>query len=109
MYDDEINSDTSYTYAPVPAANLNTGGADWASWFQNVAGSTIKTITEAEYKAPYDLAKMQLAQFGPYGQPYYEGVPNGGQNGVTATGKVQIPQSWLLLGGVVLLFMMNNK
>ena len=39
---------------------------------------------------------MRLAAYGPFGDPYIEGVPN------RASTVAGIPMSWLLLGGLVL-------
>lgn len=69
----------------------------WESWIQNVGGGLIKTVAEAKYKAPIELQKMQLQAYSNYGVPYMEGQANGMQP-ITAG----IPQSWLLIGAVIL-------
>ena len=72
--------------------------SSWESWIQDVAKNVIQTKTQAQYVAPVELDKMRLQAFGPYGQPYYEGVANA--KPATIAG---IPTTWLLLGGLVAL------
>jgi hypothetical protein len=68
----------------------------WETWIQDVGKSYIQTRTEAQYKAPIELQKMQLQAYGPFGQPYLEGVPNGAVPNIGG-----IP-TWMVLGGVAL-------
>lgn len=67
---------------------------DWSSWFQQVAGNTINAATEAQFRQPYEIQKLQLQQQGPYG-PYVEGQAMPGTVGGINT-------TWLLLGGALL-------
>jgi hypothetical protein len=64
-----------------------------------IGGGFIQTVTEAKYKQPYELQKLRMQAYGPFGDLYEEGQANI-QQVATVAG---IPTSWLLIGGVVVL------
>jgi hypothetical protein len=68
----------------------------WESVFQDFAKSALNTYTEVKYKQPLEMRRMELEAYGPQGRPYMEGQP-----AVTQT-VAGIPQSWLLIGGALL-------
>jgi hypothetical protein len=72
----------------------NSGGS-WETWVQDIGKIALSTYVETQYKAPLEIEKMRLQAFGPFGQPYIEGVPALG-------GTMPIPTAWILLGGAVL-------
>lgn len=53
---------------------LNTGGGNWADWFQGVAGGLIGKAADAQFVRPYDIASMQFQALGQGGY-YREGMP----------------------------------
>jgi len=46
----------------------------WEEWFQNVAGSVIKDVSQAKFQQPYEIQKLRLQALGDLGL-YTEGVP----------------------------------
>lgn len=81
---------------------LDTGGSNWADWFQGVAGGIIGKAADAKYVRPYDVASLRLQQLGPNGY-YTEGaagvrVANGG-----------FPTGLLLLAGAAVVAVMLLK
>lgn len=82
---------------------------EWGDFIQQAAGKYLDTRIEAEYKQPFELQKMQLMAYGPYGNPYLEGQASQSAAqaaAARANGIAGIPQSWLLIGGAVLLVVM---
>jgi hypothetical protein len=69
--------------------------ATWEEWAQGVGGGLLQTVTEAKYKQPFELQKMQLQAYGQTGELYQEGMPNRAQGA--------FPTSWLLIGGALVL------
>lgn len=78
---------------------------EWADWIQDVGKSVITSRTEAKYKQPFEIQKMQLQAMGPFGIPYVEGQAPTGQAGAPAA-VAGIPTSWLLIGGVIALVLL---
>lgn len=76
---------------------------DWQSWIQGVASTVLNTAVEVKYKQPYELQKMQLAAYGPFGIPYNEGQANRPQ-GAPAQIVQGIPNGWLIVGALVAVF-----
>lgn len=76
-----------------------SGAGSWSDWFQDVGKSVIGSASEAYFKSPVDIQKMKIMAYGPDGQPYVEG-----KAAMPGTG-LQIPTSWLLIGGIVALVM----
>lgn len=72
---------------------------DWSSWIQDVGKQVITTRTEAKYKQPFEIQKMQLQAMGPFGMPYIEGSASAPPGAAPAV--AGIPTSWLLIGGVI--------
>lgn len=70
---------------------------DWETWVQQVAGSYLKSRTDAKFQQPYELQKMRLQAYGPFGDLYQEGEPLTNQAGAGG-----IPPAWLLIGGALL-------
>ncbi len=66
---------------------------DWSTFIQGVAGNLAGAAIDAKYRAPIDLQKLKLQAYGPYGEPYIEGVATPAQ-----TGFAGIPPLYLLLG-----------
>ncbi len=75
---------------------LDTGGSNWADWFQGVAGSVIGKAADAQYVRPYDIQSLRLQQLGPGGY-YTEGMPGAR----VATGAGISPGLLLLAGAAV--------
>jgi len=73
---------------------------DWSSWIQDVGKQVITTRTEAKYKQPFEIQKMQLQAMGPFGMPYIEGSASA-PTGAAPAAVAGIPTSWLLIGGVI--------
>jgi len=79
---------------------------DWSDWIQDVGKTVITSATEAQYKQPFEIQKMQLAAMGPFGMPYLEGVATPAQQGAPVPSSVAgIPTAWLLIGLVALVVM----
>lgn len=68
----------------------------WEQWFQDVAGSVVKTAADAKFTQPYEIQRLQLQALGANGQYYPEGRPATSAAPVFNTGTL------LLIGGVVL-------
>lgn len=81
-------------------ASVDTSGSDWASWFQNVAGSVIGKAADAQYVKPYDVQSLRLQQLGAGGY-YVEGRPGAINSGM--------PTGLLLLAGVALVAVLILK
>jgi hypothetical protein len=78
-------------------------GSSWESWIQEVGKGVIGSAVNAKYNQPYQLQQMQLQAYGPYGQPYIEGMPN-------VPGTIAgIPKAWLLIGGALALVVVLVK
>jgi hypothetical protein len=77
---------------------------EWSDWFQGVGTSVINSQLALQ-QAPVEIEKLKLQAYGPYGQAYTEGQANQPTVGSTVGA---IPMQWLLIGGVVLLVMMND-
>ena len=73
---------------------------------QKAASSYINSRVEREYKAPTEIAKLELMQRGVNGAPYLEGQPNSVAPQRMIAG---IPASWLLIGGVVVLVVLMKE
>lgn len=73
---------------------------DWSTFVQDVTGTWAKSAIDHRYNQPYQLQKMAMQQYGPNGAPYIEGQA-GGVPVVSAS--ASIPQSWLIIGGVIAL------
>lgn len=53
---------------------IDTGGSNWADWFQGVAGNVLGQAASAKYQKPYDIQSLRLQQLGANGY-YTEGAP----------------------------------
>lgn len=53
---------------------LNTGGSNWADWFQGVVGGVVSKAADAQYVKPYDIQSLRLQALGNGGY-YTEGMP----------------------------------
>jgi len=71
----------------------------WSDMLQDVSKLWATSAIQQRYTQPYEIQKMQLAAYGPYGQPYLEGQAGG----ATPVVQAAIPTSWLLIGGVIAL------
>lgn len=82
----------------------NTSGGmldGWSNVLQKAAGHWAGSAIDNRYNQQYELQKMAMAQMGPSGVPYFEGQANGGQPVIQAS--AAIPQSWLIIGGILAL------
>ena len=85
------------------ANGMDTGGNDWGSWFQDIAGGVVKGVTQVhlqQNQQQYEVEKLRMQALGQLG-PYTEGQANafGGTNSSTL----------LLLGfGLVLVLMLKD-
>ena len=70
---------------------------DWQEWFQDVAGSVVKSAANAKYNQPYEIQKLQLQALGANGLVYPEGQP-----ATVASAPVFNMTTMLIIGGVVL-------
>lgn len=84
-------------------STLNTGGSNWADWFQGVAGGVISKAADAEFVRPYDVQSMQLQALGSRGY-YTEGMA--GQRSIAGLG---ISPGVLLLAGAALVAVLLLK
>lgn len=75
---------------------------EFQDWMQQVAGSVIETKMQAQYVQPFEIEKMKLQAYGPYGQPYLEGIANSAPGQVLAAQIVPGVPNWVLIGGAVL-------
>lgn len=97
---DWITDSANYQATQQQQQGLSTGGSDWGSWFQGVAGSVIQGAAAAQFQQPYEIDKLRLQALGQLG-PYTEGQANamGGTNNSTL----------LLLGfGLVLVMLLKD-
>lgn len=81
-----------------------TGGADWASWFQNIAGSAVGaygSITQQQNQNAFELQKAKIQYLGDTG--YY----TEGQTGRIGQGSNTM--MLLLIGAAVLAVVMLAK
>lgn len=76
---------------------------DWSTWVQGVSGDLIGAAVDAKYRQPYEIQKLQLQALGDGG--YYTEGQAGTRNATAAAG---INPMWLLLGGVVLVAMLQD-
>lgn len=72
----------------------------WSDMLQDVGKLWATSAIQQRYTQPFEIQKMQLAAFGPMGQPYVEGQAGMGGSPVV---QAAIPTSWLLIGGIVAL------
>lgn len=77
---------------------------EWENWFQNVAGSVIDKAATAKYVQPYEIDRLRLQALGDLGY-YTEGQP--GAQAPQQQNNTQ--QSWLVLGGLVLVAVLVLK
>jgi hypothetical protein len=81
---------------------------DWTDFIQDIGGNWANSAIAARYQQPYEIQKMALQQYGTNGIPYTEGQANvqasAGNGAVSAT----IPQSWLILGAIIVAVMMMD-
>lgn len=75
---------------------------DWSTWFQQMSGQVIGAATEARFRQPYEIQKLQLQQLGQLGY-FNEGQP------ITGGAAGGINPTWLLLGGAVLVAVLLLK
>lgn len=68
----------------------------WESWAQQVGAEYLKARTTAQYQQPYEIQKLKLQAYGPYGDLYQEGQP-----GIQGAAMGGIPMTWLLIGAVI--------
>jgi hypothetical protein len=74
---------------------------DWSTWFQNVSAGVIGAASDARFRQPYEIQKLELQQLGQLGL-YNEGqMMAGQQQGANMT--------WLLLGGAALVALLILK
>lgn len=69
----------------------------WEEWFQDVAGSVVKSAADAKFTKPYEIQKLQLQALGENGLLYNEGRP-----ATASAAPVFNMTTMLLIGGVVI-------
>jgi len=74
----------------------------WSDMLQDVGKLWATSAIQSRYTQPFEIQKMQMQAYGPYGQPYVEGQASG----PVVQASASIPQSWLLIGGAIALFML---
>ncbi|MGE0350389.1 hypothetical protein [Hydrogenophaga sp.] len=67
----------------------------WEDWFQDVAGSVVKSAADAKFTQPYEIQKLQLQALGSLGM-YNEGKPQA----VASTSMFGMSQGMVLLIGL---------
>jgi hypothetical protein len=82
---------------------LDTGGSNWADWFQSVAGGVIGKAADAQYVRPYDIQSLRLQQLGASGY-YTEGMA-----GTRAAASTGISPGLLLLAGAAVVAVLMLK
>lgn len=83
--------------------------ADWSDWIQDVGKTAITSAVEAQYKQPFELQKMQLQAFGPFGQPYTEGSAQGPQSSAPVPQTLfGFPMWMVVVGGIAAIVMIEN-
>ncbi|WP_302172873.1 hypothetical protein [uncultured Hydrogenophaga sp.] len=75
----------------------------WEQWFQDVAGSVVKTAADAKFTQPYEIQRLQLQALGQNGLYYPEGRP------ATVAGPVISSGTLLLIGGAVLVAVLLTR
>lgn len=78
----------------------------WEDWFQDVAGSVVKSAADAKFTQPYEIQKLQLQALGQLGM-YNEGKPQA----VASPGLLGMSQGatvLLIAGALLAVYMLKD-